>query len=845
MTRALLIVLTTIILSLTSAGQCPAGMNQGKVDWDYLEFFPSAGLGSYTNVNHSQTQHFSLGTNRVTMTHNYTGSNAPGENGDHTGSASTYGTNEDLRFVGNGSITLSFASAVQTLQFSLYDIDQLQTVSFSALNGVTPVNIGLTTVGSSIITISNNNTPTAFATASNVSEPNNSNNAAFNVDIAGPVTSVTITITNTATVTTGPAGGREDGGFWLSDIIACSGGSFPVNYYAVSQPFTGQPGYVLTVRNNNVYYVDPATGKARYLFTDPGHTNINSMAYDPVNKLIYYTYSLTGGSGTNANNKALRRYDYNMDTFGIVVNDVTTIGIPTFDVGVESGAAAFYNGSLYLGIEASNSGPYESIIWKLDFNASFAPTTATQQYGVNGSGHDWADIGINNGMLYDYDGYASGPDFFIVNLLSNTISGYTPASGVIPRQTGVDWQGTIYNIGPPGSGSQGSIVPYNNTDGVISAQQQQITYNGVAETGSWGDAAEAFKPKADFGDAPATYDPVGSDPAVHEHDNNLYLGTLPNIEWVKRGETALADADTDDGLPTVTILKQSGGYQITASVYNNTGADATLCGWVDYNADGVFTSDEGVSVTVPTSGAVQNVDLFWASASTDLPDNSYTMLRLRLASAEYGMTVNNPTGYFYNGEVEDHRVLVDHQPLSSFLVSFMAQKHMGNTVKTDWVIADEYAYTTYELEKSSNSRDWTVINTRISNERVIRSTYSYIDEQPMQGMNYYRLKITGPNRAVVYSNIKPVDFAGNTYITITPNPVVNHAKLYVEHETDCIGELLMIDAGGSQVLQQHLNIRKGINQFDVPIDGRLNNGVYQAIILINNKPYIFKLLVKK
>ncbi|HEY0751235.1 MAG TPA: hypothetical protein VGD26_08765, partial [Chitinophagaceae bacterium] len=107
------------------------------------------------------------------------------------------------------------------------------------------------------------------------------------------------------------------------------------------------------------------------------------------------------------------------------------------------------------------------------------------------------------------------------------------------------------------------------------------------------------------------------------------------------------------------------------------------------------------------------------------------------------------------------------------------------------------------------------------------------------------LKITGPNRAVVYSNIKPVDFAGSTYITISPNPVVNVAKLYVEHNAECAGELLIIDAGGGQVLKQDLNIRKGINQFDVPIDGRLSNGVYQAIILINNKPYIFKLLVKK
>ena len=844
MKRILLCLTALFTISIATYGQCPAGMSQGRVDWDNLEFFPSAGLSTYTTLTHSQTQTFALGANRMTLTHNYTGSNAVGEEATHTVETGTYGTGEELQFLGNGSISLSFATAVENLKFTIYDIDYSQTINITAANGASPVNITGSTLAGTFLVIAGNNTSslTASTTSADFSADNNGTAGSLNIDVTAAVTTIIITVTNTGVKSNGNP--KETGAFWLSDITACSSGSFPNNYYAVSQPFTGQPGYVLAVRDNNIYYVDPVTGKARFLFTDPGHTNINSVAYDPVNKLVYYTYSLSGSGGaTNPNNKTLRRYDYNMDTLGVVVSDVTTLGIPTLNVGVESGAAAFYNGSLYLGIEASSSG-LEAIVWKVDFNGSFAPTTITQQYSTDGPNHDWADFGINNGVLYDFDGKASLEDFYTVNLLTNAVTRYTPAGGVIPRQTAVDWNGTLYNVGPPGAGSQGYIVPYNNTNGVNNLQQYQITYNGVAETGSWGDAAEAFKPKADFGDAPATYDPAGSDPAVHEHDNNLYLGSLPNIEWVKRGASAMADADTDDGLPTVTILKQSGGYQITVTVYNNTGANATLCGWVDYNADGLFTSDEGVSVTVPTSASVQNVDLFWASASTDLPDNSYTMLRLRIASTQYGMSVNNPTGYFYNGEVEDHRVLVDHMPLSSFLLSFNAQKHTGKTVKTDWTIADEYAFTTYELEKSANSRDWNILKTTISQERAVKTKYSFIDEQPFDGINYYRLKITGPNRAVVYSNIKRVDFSETSAITITPNPAAKLAKLYIEHNAEALGELIIVDGAGSRIMQQHLNIKKGANQFDINIDHKYSNGVYQVIVIINNKPYLYKLLVK-
>src|SRR3712207_8613333 len=39
--------------------------------------------------------------------------------------------------------------------------------------------------------------------------------------------------------------------------------------------------------------------------------NINSMAYDPYSKILYYTYSLTGSASTN---KTIKKYDFNTET---------------------------------------------------------------------------------------------------------------------------------------------------------------------------------------------------------------------------------------------------------------------------------------------------------------------------------------------------------------------------------------------------------------------------------------------------------------------------------------------------------------------------------------------------
>ena len=97
----------------------------------------------------------------------------------------------------------------------------------------------------------------------------------------------------------------------------------------------------------------------------------------------------------------------------------------------------------------------------------------------------------------------------------------------------------------------------------------------------------------------------------------------------------------------------------------------------------------------------------------------------------------------------------------------------------------------------------------------------------------------------MYSNIKRIDINSTVLISIHPNPVTTVTKLTIQQETDAPGELQIVDAGGSMIYRQELEIRKGINQFDLALGVKLRNGVYQAIILINNKPYIFKLLIKK
>jgi hypothetical protein len=89
-------------------------------------------------------------------------------------------------------------------------------------------------------------------------------------------------------------------------------------------------------------------------------------------------------------------------------------------------------------------------------------------------------------------------------------------------------------------------------------------------------------------------------------------------------------------------------------VTNSTGATATLYGWIDYNANGVFDNDaERASVGVPSGTNNGIVTLEFLPVPSGFTGTTYARFRLSTDSA-----AANPFGPASDGEVEDHRVTI-------------------------------------------------------------------------------------------------------------------------------------------------------------------------------------------
>jgi hypothetical protein len=176
----------------------------------------------------------------------------------------------------------------------------------------------------------------------------------------------------------------------------------------------------------------------------------------------------------------------------------------------------------------------------------------------------------------------------------------------------------------------------------------------------------AAPPPASFdgGDAPASYEGNGTtDLCTHDltgpNTGLLFLGTTAPTDNTGNLKNVAAGADNTgtngDGLEedaisgTATGYFNSGTYILAASVTNNTGGNANLYGWVDWNNDGDFL-DAGESASVVVSNGSTSATLTWTGISDNLPPGVKYYVRLRLTTD----VLSSPLGNASDGEVEDY-----------------------------------------------------------------------------------------------------------------------------------------------------------------------------------------------
>ncbi len=165
------------------------------------------------------------------------------------------------------------------------------------------------------------------------------------------------------------------------------------------------------------------------------------------------------------------------------------------------------------------------------------------------------------------------------------------------------------------------------------------------------------------------------------------------------------------------------------------------------------------------------------------------------------------------------------------LVSFTAntENSMASNaaVRCNWSTATENNSAYFIIERSSNGRSFIPVGqvTAAGNSPDLKS-YSYIDNNPLKGISYYRLKQTDRDGRFTYSQVVVVNNSNAaTLFTIYPNPAKEEITMAVAMSSKQDGVYSIYDQAGKQCLSGAVSLNKGVNTISLAVRS-LRAGIY-------------------
>lgn len=119
--------------------------------------------------------------------------------------------------------------------------------------------------------------------------------------------------------------------------------------------------------------------------------------------------------------------------------------------------------------------------------------------------------------------------------------------------------------------------------------------------------------------------------------------------------------------------------------------------------------------------------------------------------------------------------------LPAELLSFDGEKQ-GNSSVLTWRTGSEHGTSHFQLRRSidvSDENSWEVIGSVSAvGESMTERYYSYVDEEPIAGTNYYQLETIDLDGSVKYSEVVAVNHSFNSSLDLYPNPVLSGEAIY-------------------------------------------------------------------
>lgn len=149
----------------------------------------------------------------------------------------------------------------------------------------------------------------------------------------------------------------------------------------------------------------------------------------------------------------------------------------------------------------------------------------------------------------------------------------------------------------------------------------------------------------------------------------------------------------------------------------------------------------------------------------------------------------------------------------------------------EWKVSMEEDLKSYGLQKSGNDNHFETIYTKdIAGNSDREKTYHYLDTEPLEGTNYYRLQINNLNEKAEYSNVVLLVYKKDGQsMSVFPNPAQD--MLTLQYKLNGKAMMRITDMKGSIITQQQLDATQ--TSVQIPVN-QLAQGMYMLQVTSGN-----------
>ena len=256
------------------------------------------------------------------------------------------------------------------------------------------------------------------------------------------------------------------------------------------------------------------------------------------------------------------------------------------------------------------------------------------------------------------------------------------------------------------------------------------------------------------------------------------------------------------------------GCFFTAADYNNYSSE--IGSWITTYPAPNYNSCYGTTSNVGDLAVSKN-------ETADLPISSVAATGGPSSSTEYELSVPSFSTFRW------HTTGGFGQPLPIELLSFTGSNE-GAYNRLNWVTASELNTDRFEVEKSTDRISmWKFLESvPAAGNSTTSLNYSIIDNQPVVGNNYYRLKIIDIDGTVSYSKIINISFgetASNNFARVYPNPTSGNLNVEIQSTANFETNVIAYDLVGRKIYDQSTSITKGLNTLQIDFSN-FASGVY-------------------